>query len=305
MSKVLVTGGAGFIGSHLVKSLVLDGHDVAVIDDLSTGDASRLPKCVKLRELDCTAIDAYRGLEPEFIFHLACPASPPKYQADPVRTLNTCYLGTMAALECARKNNARLLFTSTSEVYGDPLEHPQREDYCGNVHTIGQRACYDEGKRVAETLCSEYAKKYNLEVRIARIFNTYGPGMSPDDGRVITNFLKQARAGEPLTIYGHGKQTRSFCFVDDTVRGLRLLMDSQVREPVNIGNPTEFTINELALEVSFLVEPEAGKHRYDYLPLPEHDPKQRCPDITKATSLLGWSPTTSLTAGLMAMIREG
>lgn len=304
MGRVLVTGGAGFIGHHLVKSLLADGHSVFVIDDLSTGDPERLDKRVKFRELDCTCHGAYGNLPPiDRVYHLACPASPPKYQADPIATLNTCFVGTQVALNFAHRQGARFLFTSTSEVYGDPEVHPQPESYTGSVHTIGPRACYDEGKRVAETLCSEYAKKYGVQVRIARIFNTYGQGMSPDDGRVITNFISQCKAGVPMTIYGDGSQTRSFCYVNDTVEGLKLLMESDVDSPVNIGNPKEFTINELAGWVNCVV---CGNHPCDYhvehLPAHQHDPKQRCPDITKAKTLLGWEPKTGLAEGLRNMI---
>ncbi len=302
MHKVLVTGGAGFIGHHLVKSLLDDGHEVVVMDDLSTGKEERIHKGVKLRELDVCAYDAFRGLECDRIYHLACPASPPKYQENPKKTLDTCYLGTQNVLELAKKTGARVLFTSTSEVYGDPLVHPQPETYCGNVHTMGSRAMYDEGKRVAETLCWIYSKQFGVESRIARIFNTYGPGMSPDDGRVITNFIEQGRERAPFTVYGDGKQTRSFCYVDDTVRGLRLLMESNASEPVNIGNPAEFSINQLAASVMDAMELPAD-HDVVYCPALEHDPKQRRPDISKAKALLGWEPRTGLAAGLARMVR--
>jgi UDP-glucuronate decarboxylase len=300
--KILVTGGAGFLGSHLTRKLLDEGHEVAVIDNLSTGKTANVDQRADFHAGDVRCLDGW-DTPLDRIYHLACPASPPKYQADPIGTLETCFIGTQNVLKIAQETGARVLFTSTSEVYGDPEEHPQREDYCGNVHTIGARACYDEGKRVAETLCDEYANMHGVEVRIARIFNTYGPGMSPDDGRVITNFLRQAKEGKPITIYGDGKQTRSFCFVDDTIRGLQLLMESYVQEPVNIGNPGEFSINELRYEVQQLMLGESHSGKVEYLPLPQHDPKQRCPDIRRATALLGWYPQTSLTAGLMAMSR--
>jgi UDP-glucuronate decarboxylase len=306
--KILVTGGAGFLGSHLTRALLDQGHEVCIIDDHSTSSPGYSDKRAKVLWDDvCNLLHlADNGLDMDFdrIYHLACPASPPKYQADPIQTLDTCYTGTRNVLEMAKRCGARVLFTSTSEVYGDPTVHPQPEDYTGNVNTIGPRACYDEGKRVAETLCSEYAKKYGVEVRIARIFNTYGPGMNPDDGRVITNFIQQAKAGKPLTIYGDGSQTRSFCYVSDTIRGLMMLMESDVTEPVNIGNPDEFTINELRYHVQQELLGPSHNSQTVHLPFPQHDPKLRRPDISRAIQRLGWYPLIRLDVGLRRMIEE-
>lgn len=303
MAKIVITGICGFIGHHLARVLLEAGNEVAGIDDLSSGCRERIPSEVKVRELDISAPFAFRGLECDEIYHLACPASPPKYQADPRRTLQTCYLGTVSVLEHAKKTGARVLFTSTSEVYGDPEVHPQPESYCGNVHTMGPRAMYDEGKRVAETLCWVYHQQFGVESRIARIFNTYGPGMSPDDGRVITNFIEQGRARTPLTIYGDGTQTRSFCHADDTVRGLIMLMASEYRSPVNIGNPEEFTISELADTVYSALGVGGLDRAIRHHPLPEHDPKRRRPDIRTALQVLGWQPRIPLSAGILSMIQ--
>ncbi len=236
------------------------------------------------------------------IFHLACPASPAHYQKDPVSTLRTTFLGTLNMCNLARSCGARLLLASTSEVYGDPTVHPQSEEYNGNVNPVGPRACYDEGKRVAETLCTEFARQHNVEVRIARIFNTYGPGMAFEDGRVVSNFITEALQNQPLTIYGTGNQTRSFCYVSDLVDGLIKLMDSEYSCPINLGNPTEFTINDLALSVSNLVgHPEPV---VEYRKLPTDDPRIRQPDITKAKELLGWEPRVNLSEGLKLTIAD-
>ena len=295
---VLVAGGAGFVGSHLCERLLADGHRVICVDDLSTGFRENVAHLAgpsfELVEHDVTRPLMRGGLDR--VYNLACPAAPARYQADPVRTWKTSVLGTMHLLELARANGARFLQASTSEVYGDPQVHPQREDYWGHVNPVGPRACYDEGKRAAETLCSDVARTHGVDVRIARIFNTYGPRMARDDGRVVSNFLVQALEGRPLTIYGDGGQTRSFCYVDDTVEGLVRLMEYEgpLPGPVNIGNDTETTVAALAALVKELV-PGA---RIDRRPLPQDDPTRRRPDLTRARKLLGWEPRVSLREGL-------
>ena len=295
---VLVAGGAGFVGSHLCERLLADGHRVICVDDLSTGFRENVAHLAgpsfELVEHDVTRPLMCGGLHR--VYNLACPAAPARYQADPVRTWKTSVLGTMHLLELARANGARFLQASTSEVYGDPQVHPQREDYWGHVNPVGPRACYDEGKRAAETLCSDVARTHGVDVRIARIFNTYGPRMARDDGRVVSNFLVQALEGRPLTIYGDGGQTRSFCYVDDTVEGLVRLMEYEgaLPGPVNIGNDTETTVAALAALVKELV-PGA---RIDRRPLPQDDPTRRRPDLTRARKLLGWEPRVSLREGL-------
>jgi len=299
MARVLVTGGAGFIGSHLCRALVARGDAVICLDDLSTG---RLRNITDLRERgDFTFVehDVARpySFEVEAIFNLACPASPRNYQRDPVRTLDTCYLGTRNALELARARGIPALQASTSEVYGDPAEHPQTEGYRGNVDPTGPRACYDEGKRVAESLCRGYADRDAVDVRIARIFNTYGPGMCADDGRVVPTFLSQIINRQPLTVFGDGQQTRSFCYVTDLVRGLLALMayDGLRAEPVNLGNPHESTVAELARVVSQI---GGRKLEIECRSLPDQDPRRRQPDITRARALLGWAPSVGLREGL-------
>ncbi len=314
--RILVTGGTGFIGSNLCKSLINDGHTVVCMDNNSTGRMKNIEelqnhpnfsflKCdivtssSKLRDLLCDM------LEIDQIYHLACPASPPAYQADPIKTIQTCTIGTMNILDFALKQKARILLTSTSEVYGDPTETPQSEEYRGNVNTLGIRACYDEGKRISETLFMEYHRVHGLDTRIARIFNTYGENMSPNDGRVVSNFIMQSLHGEDITIYGDGSQTRSFCYVEDTVRGLRALMDvHNLHTPVNIGNPNEITVKDLAEKIVNLVPKvleennDISRSKIIYKNLPEDDPKQRCPDIKKARAFLNWSPEIDLETGL-------
>lgn len=305
--NILVTGAAGFIGSNLVGKLLEKDWRVTCLDNLSSGSLGKLTR--HLANQDATFVDGdicNRQLLSELenfnkIINLACPASPQRYQADPISTLDTCYIGTQNLLKLAKKSGARLLHASTSEVYGDPHLHPQQEGYWGNVNPIGIRACYDEGKRVAETLCAEYARLWNVDARIIRIFNTYGPGMDVNDGRVVSNFINQAIRGEDLTIYGDGKQTRSFCYVDDLVEGLISALECAEfpLTPVNMGNPKEFTMIELAEMV--LAKTGSTSSLY-FAPLPEDDPKQRCPDIARAKTLLNWEPKTKLADGLQRTI---
>jgi UDP-glucuronate decarboxylase len=301
MDKVyLVAGGCGFIGHHLVKKLTQRGDTVVVVDNLSSGFVSNFNGSAfmygnieKITEYDFSHFDKLDG-----IFNLACVASPDLYQANPIKTLETNFNGVLNLLRKAQKYNCRFLQTSTSEVYGDALEHPQREDYWGNVNCYGPRACYDEGKRVAETLVYEYRNK--VETRIARIFNTYGPAMSPGDGRVVSNFICQALRGQDITVYGDGSQTRSFCYVSDMVDGLISLFESDVSEPINLGNPEEFTVIELAEMVIKLV---GSNSKIVFKPLPKDDPKQRKPNIEKAKQLLDWQPKIKLDEGLQNSIQ--
>lgn len=304
--SVLVTGGAGFIGMNLCKRLVEQGERVVCIDNLVSGRLENIEPLLEsdgfsFREADVTDPRAFDGLESvSRIYNLACPASPPFYQADPIATLKTSVLGAINALELARRIGARILQTSTSEVYGDPLEHPQCESYRGNVNPIGIRACYDEGKRAAETLFFDYARQYGVDIRVVRIFNTYGPGMRPDDGRVVSNFIMQALRGDDITIYGDGSQTRSFCFVDDMVEALVRMMDcAGFQGPVNLGNPQEFTVLELAQKV---IEMTASASDVVSRDLPKDDPTRRKPDISLAKKMLGWEPTVSLDEGLAPTI---
>jgi len=296
--RVLVTGGAGFLGSHLCERLVADGCDVICLDNFFTGRRENLDRLWGSHAFELLRHDVTEAmtLEVDEIYHLACPASPVHYQRNPVRTIRTGVVGTANMLDVARDARARILIASTSEVYGDPAVHPQPEEYWGHVNPIGSRACYDESKRCAEALAVSYARQYATEVRIVRIFNTFGPRLAMDDGRVISNFIVQALRGEPLTIYGDGAQTRSFCYVSDLIEGLLLLMKSDLNaQPINIGNPGEFTMRELAEKVLSLT---GSRSEVVYRPLPQDDPKQRRPDISRARKLLGWEPRVPLEEGL-------
>lgn len=296
--RILITGGAGFIGSHLCERLVSEDHDVICLDNFFTGRRENIYQLLDDRRFELLRHDVIEPvlLEVDQIYNLACPASPIHYQYNPVKTVKTSVMGMINMLGLAKRVRARILQASTSEVYGDPLVHPQPESYWGNVNPIGLRSCYDEGKRIAETLMMDYHRQNGVDTRIARIFNTYGPRMLENDGRVVSNFIIQALRGEPLTLYGKGDQTRSFCYVDDLVEALiRLMNTSDLHEPVNLGNPCEFTIKELAEEVAKSCN--AGSE-VKYLPLPEDDPKQRKPDITRAQALLGWTPSIQLREGL-------
>ena len=296
---ILVTGGAGFLGSHLCDRLVERGDNVICLDNFFTGDKRNIAHLFGLSNFELVRHDVTFPLyvEVDQIYNLACPASPVHYQSDPVQTTKTSVHGAINMLGLAKRTGARILQASTSEVYGDPEVHPQTEDYWGRVNPVGTRACYDEGKRCAETLFFDYWRQHRLEIKVARIFNTYGPRMHPDDGRVVSNFIVQALKGLPITIYGEGKQTRSFCYVDDLVEGLIGLMNSEatITGPVNLGNPNEFTIGELADKV--LAQTGSGS-KIELKPLPEDDPQQRQPDITLATKLLDWNPKVDLEAGL-------
>ena len=298
----LVTGGAGFLGSHLVDWLMKDGQEVLCLDNTFTGRKSNLSQWCNHPRFEFIRHDVTEPirLEVDRIWHLACPASPIHYQTNPVKTAKTSFLGTYNMLGLARRVGARILLASTSEVYGDPKLHPQPEHYCGNVNTIGPRACYDEGKRIAETLCFDYLRMHGTEIRIARIFNTYGPRMLVDDGRVVSNFIVQALRGQSLTVYGDGTQSRSFCYVDDLIYGLVCLMNSQFIGPVNLGNPEQFTILELADQVRARINPSLSLIHH---PLPDHDPLQRQPDIRLAHRELGWSPSINLDHGLELTIK--
>ncbi len=302
--KILVTGGAGFIGSHLCRRLLAEGHDVICLDSLFTGSKDNITDLLDNKRFEFVRHDITEPitLEVDQIYNLACPASPVHYQFNPVHTTKTSVNGMINMLGLARRTKARILQASTSEVYGDPDVHPQPETYWGKVNTIGPRACYDEGKRCAETLCFDYYRQHKLEIRVIRIFNTYGPNMHPNDGRVVSNFIVQALRGQDITIYGDGSQTRSFQYVDDLLNGMVLMMnnDSDFTGPVNIGNPDEFTIKELAEKVLALI-PES-KSRLIFKPLPQDDPRQRQPDISLAKAKLGWAPTIKLDAGLVKTI---
>ena len=296
--RCLVTGGAGFLGSHLCERLLNDGHEVICLDNYFTGRMANVAHLRDNRNFELIRHDVTEPilLEVDRIFNLACPASPIHYQFNPVKTIKTSVMGAINMLGLAKRVYARILQASTSEVYGDPAVHPQTEDYWGNVNPIGIRSCYDEGKRVAETLFMDYHRQNKVDIRIVRIFNTYGPRMLPNDGRVVSNFIVQALNGEDLTIYGDGSQTRSFCYVDDLIEGfVRMMNQDKIIGPVNIGNPGEFTMLELAKEV---LELTGSKSKIVYKPLPGDDPKMRRPDITLAKEALGWEPTIPLRKGL-------
>ena len=293
-----MTGGAGFIGSHLCEQLIDQGHSVVCLDNFYTGRRQNIARLLSHPRFECLRHDINEPLtmDVDQVYHLACPASPVHYQRNPVRTIRTCVQGTLHVLELSREVTARLLIASTSEVYGDPAVHPQTERYNGNVNPIGIRACYDEGKRCAEALAVSYAQQYGVDVRIARIFNTYGPRMDEQDGRVVSNFIVQALRDEPITLYGDGGQTRSFCYVDDLVDGLVALMNvSCGAEPVNLGNPREITIAAFAAMVRDMI---GSMSAIAFRPLPQDDPVRRCPDIRRATELLRWSPKIQLEDGL-------
>lgn len=297
--RVLVTGGAGFLGSHLSDRLLSDGHEVIAVDNFFTGSKANITHLMDNPRFEVIRHDVTFPLyvEVDAIYNLASPASPIHYQRDPVQTTKTSVIGAINMLGLAKRLGVKIFQASTSEVYGDPEVHPQPEAYWGRVNPIGPRACYDEGKRAAETLFFDYHRQHRLAIRVARIFNTYGPRMAPDDGRVVSNFVLQALRGEPITIYGDGSQTRSFCYVSDLIDGFVRLMDNtdDLVGPVNLGNPGEFTMNELA---ELVIEVTGSKSKIEYRPLPEDDPKQRQPDISLAKSALGWSPTVALREGL-------
>jgi len=302
--RILITGGAGFIGSHLCERLLGEGNEVLCLDNFFTGRRENIIHLLDNPRFELLRHDVTEPilLEVDQIYNLACPASPVHYQYNPVKTVKTSVMGAINMLGLAKRVRARILQASTSEVYGDPLIHPQPESYWGNVNPIGLRSCYDEGKRLAETLMTDYHRQNKVDVRIARIFNTYGPRMLEDDGRVVSNFIVQALQGEPLTLYGEGQQTRSFCYVDDLLEGLiRLMNANDLHEPVNLGNPGEFTIKQLAEEVMKIVGTDCG---FKYLPLPEDDPKQRKPDISRAQTVLGWQPTIPLHEGLEKTVED-
>lgn len=300
--KILVTGGAGFIGSHLIDRLIAEDHHVICLDNFFTGQKKNISHLQHHQNFEILEHDIINPIPIDAIdqiYNLACPASPIHYQYNPIRTIKTSTIGMINVLGLAKKTGARLLQASTSEIYGDPLIHPQPESYFGNVNTLGPRACYDEGKRVAETLCMDYHRAHQLEVRIVRIFNTYGPRMHPEDGRVVSNFIMAALNNKPLTIHGDGTQTRSFCYVDDLVEGILRLMNQSEIGPVNLGNPTEISMQELAEKI---IQATHSQSTIDYQPAREDDPKQRQPDITLANTLLDWQPQTSLEQGLQKTI---
>ncbi|MEY2985378.1 MAG: dTDP-glucose 4-6-dehydratase [Cyanobacteriota bacterium] len=301
--RILVTGGAGFIGSHLIDRLMEQGHEVLCLDNFYTGTKRNIAQWLGNPHFELIRHDVTEPirLEVDQVYHLACPASPVHYQFNPVKTIKTNVMGTLYMLGLAKRVKARFLLASTSEVYGDPDVHPQPESYRGNVNTIGPRACYDEGKRVAETLAFEYHREHGVDIRVARIFNTYGPRMLENDGRVVSNFIVQALRGEPLTVFGDGSQTRSFCYVSDLVEGLMRLMNGDQTGPINLGNPGEYTILELAQKIQNRINPDAA---LIYKPLPEDDPKQRQPDITLAKTHLHWHPTIPLDQGLDLAIAD-
>ncbi|KAJ3330061.1 UDP-glucuronic acid decarboxylase 1 [Blyttiomyces sp. JEL0837] len=295
--RILITGGAGFVGSHLCDRLMIMGHEVIVMDNFFTGNKRNIQHWIGHPNFELVRHDVVESMliEVDQIYHLACPASPPHYQYNPIKTVKTSVMGTINMLGLAKRVKARFLLTSTSEVYGDPEEHPQRETYWGHVNPIGPRACYDEGKRVAETLTYAYAKQDRVDVRVARIFNTFGPRMNPEDGRVVSNFIVQALKGEDLTVYGNGTQTRSFQYVHDLVDGLIQLMGSNYTEPVNLGNPEEYTIQQFAEMIRDIVNPDA---RIINLPATTDDPQRRRPDISRARAHLRWSPRFSVRQGI-------
>ena len=303
--RILVTGGAGFIGSHLCRRLIDEGHYVICLDNLFTGTKENVKDLLEKSNFELMIQDVTQPITLENIdqiYNLACPASPIHYQYNPVKTVETNVIGAINVLNLAKRTNACVLQASTSEVYGDPIVHPQKEEYWGNVNPIGIRSCYDEGKRAAEALFFDYHRQYGVNIKVARIFNTYGPNMQKNDGRVVSNFIVQALEGKNITIYGDGTQTRSFCFVSDLVEGIVRLMnsDKSIKGPVNIGNPSEFTVKQLA---EMIIEMTNSKSMIVYKPLPEDDPKKRKPDITLAKRVLNWSPSVELYYGLEKTIK--
>ena len=300
-SRNLITGGSGFLGSHLAKKLLERGEEVICLDNFFTGTKKNIKELFNYQNFEFIRHDVTEPikLEVDNIWHLACPASPIHYQYNPIKTTKTSFIGTYNMLGLAKRVGAKILLASTSEIYGDPKEHPQKESYRGSVNTTGIRSCYDEGKRVAETLCADYQRVHGVEVRIMRIFNTYGPNMRPDDGRVISNFIVQALKDQKITLYGDGTQTRSFCYVDDLINGMILLMNSNYHHPMNIGNPNEFSIKELANLIRTLINPNL---EFEYKKLPNDDPKQRQPSIQLAKELLNWEPEIELKDGLLKTI---
>jgi UDP-glucuronate decarboxylase len=299
---ILVTGGAGFIGSHLCEHLLADGHDIVCADNFFTGSKENIRSLIGHDHFELVRHDIVNPiyLEVDRIYNLACPASPVHYQVNPIKTIKTSTVGMVNMLGLAKRVKARLLQASTSEVYGDPEEHPQKETYWGNVNPIGVRSCYDEGKRVAETLCMDYHRHNRVDIRLVRIFNTYGPRMHPNDGRVVSNFIVQALKGEPVTIYGDGSQTRSFCYVDDLVIGLvRMMENDKTTGPVNLGNPAEITVQELAERV---IKMTGSSSRIEVRALPQDDPRKRQPDISQAKRVLDWEPRVPLEEGLRRTI---
>lgn len=303
MSTIVVTGGAGFLGSHLVDRLIAEHHHVIAVDNFFTGQEKNITHLKNHPHFTLIKHDIVEPLQIENvdqIYNLACPASPIHYQQNPIKTIQTSTVGMVHILELAVKTNARILQASTSEIYGDPEVHPQPESYWGNVNPVGLRSCYDEGKRVAETLCMDYHRQKKVDVRIVRIFNTYGPRMHPQDGRVVSNFIIQALHNQPITIYGDGHHTRSFCYVDDLIDGLiRMMEQTSSTGPLNLGNPTELTVAQLAKQI---ITATNATSKIVYRPLPSDDPQQRQPDITKAKQLLKWQPTTDLASGLQKTI---
>ena len=301
-NRNLITGGGGFLGSHLAENLLKKGEEVICLDNFFTGRKKNIQHLLKDSNFELIRHDVTEPIKIEVdkIWHLACPASPIHYQFNPIKTTKTSFMGTYNMLGLAKRIGAKFLLASTSEVYGDPLEHPQTESYRGSVNTTGIRSCYDEGKRIAETLCSDYHRIHGVDVRIMRIFNTYGPNMRSDDGRVVSNFIKQALQNEKITLYGEGNQTRSFCYVDDLINGMILLMESDFQSPINIGNPNEFSIKELAVMVKELINPNL---EFEFKEMPKDDPKQRKPSIELAKKILNWEPKIELKEGLIKTIK--
>lgn len=303
MKKILVTGGAGFLGSHLCEALLKQGHEVLCLDNYFTGSKLNILHLMSNPFFELVRHDVTQPFEVEVdeIYNLACPASPIHYQQDPIKTINTSVMGAINMLELAKQLDCKILQTSTSEVYGDPTIHPQTEEYWGNVNPIGIRSCYDEGKRCAETLFFDYYRERQVRIKVVRIFNTYGPNMHPNDGRVVSNFIIQALRGQDITIYGDGSQTRSFCYCDDLIKGLITMMETpdNITGPINLGNPTEFTIRQLA---EIIIELTGSSSKIKFLPAVSDDPQKRKPDITKAKDILQWEPTVELRDGLVKTI---